>query len=119
VKIANLIGIADMKFFDRTGTGRQRNISDLMRYSGALADVSEALTEFRGGDHLNLANMGLAQGIKRTPDAMLYALALYIDSLKPPPNPNPVNDLSHRGEAVFNSQGCAAATQRLSIRTIA
>jgi mono/diheme cytochrome c family protein len=107
VRIGNLIGIADYRFFDRTGTGRQRNIADLMRYSGALADVSEALTEFRGGDHLNLANMGLGQGIKRTPDALLYALALYIYSLKPPANPNPVNEVSRHGEAVFKSQGCA------------
>jgi len=106
VKIANLIGLADYKFFDRTGTSRQRSIADLMRYSGAIADVSDALTEFRGGDHLLLANMGLAQGIRRTPDPLLYALALYIYSLRPPANPNPVNEVSRRGEAVFKAQGC-------------
>ena len=108
VKIANLIGLQDMKFFDRTGTSRNRGIADLMRYCGSIADVSDALTEYGEGPdgHLKLENMGLGQGIRRTPDAMLYALALYLESLKPPPNPNPVNDLSKHGEAVFKAQGC-------------
>jgi mono/diheme cytochrome c family protein len=32
-------------------------------------------------------------------------MALYLYSLKPPPNPNAVNDLSRRGERIFQ-QGC-------------
>lgn len=109
VKIANLIGIGDMKFFDRTGTARNRGIADLMRYSGSIADVSDALTEYGDGPDkmLNLAHMGLDQGIKRTPDAALYALALYLESLRPPPNPNQPNAASRRGEAVFQKQACA------------
>ena len=108
VKIANLIGIKDLKFFDRTGTARQRDISDLMRYCGSIADVSDALTEYAPGPDgtLKLANMGLAQGIKRTPDALLYALALFIYSLEPPPDPNPFNDAARRGQALFSSEGC-------------
>jgi hypothetical protein len=42
----------------------------------------------------------------RYSDEQLYALALYIYSLKPPPNPNPVNALSRRGEQIFQQQGC-------------
>jgi hypothetical protein len=108
VKIANLIGIADMKFFDRTGTARNRGIADVMRYSGSIADVSDALTEYGDGPDkmLNLANMGLKDGIKRTPDALLYALALFIESLRPPPNPNQPSEASRRGQAVFQAQGC-------------
>ncbi len=49
MKIANLIGLADMKFFDRTGTARQRDISDLMRYCGSIADVTDALTRYAPG----------------------------------------------------------------------
>ena len=108
VKIANLIGIADMKFFDRTGTARNRGIADLMRYSGSIADVSDALTEYGDGPDkmLNLANMGLANGIQRSPDPLLYALSLFLESLKPPPNPNQPNAASRRGQAVFQAQGC-------------
>ncbi len=50
---------------------------------------------------MNLPNMGLKQGIRRTPDAMLYALAQFIYSLQPPPNPNPMNDAAKRGSQLF------------------
>jgi hypothetical protein len=108
VKIANLIGLRDIKYFDRTGTSRHRNIQDLMRYCGMIADVSDALTHYGDGpdSSMRLANMGLAGGVKRTPDALLYALALYIYSLEPPANPNPVNADARRGQAVFQSAGC-------------
>jgi CxxC motif-containing protein (DUF1111 family) len=33
--------------------------------------------------------------------------ALYISSLKPPPNPNPVDNRARRGERIFQQQGCA------------
>jgi hypothetical protein len=109
VKIANLIGIKDQKFFDRTGTARQRGIADLMKYCGAIADVSDALTEYAPGPEgtMHLANMGLGQGIKRTPDALLYALALYLYSLEPPPNPNRMDAVAKHGQQVFAAQGCA------------
>lgn len=109
VKIANLIGVSDFKFFDRTGTGRNRGIADLMRYAGSIADVSDALTEYGDGPDrmLNLPNMGLETGIHRTPDALLYALALFIESLQPPPNPNQPGAQSRRGEAIFRAEGCS------------
>jgi hypothetical protein len=108
VKIANLIGIRDVKYFDRTGTSRNRGVQDLMRYCGLIADVSDALTHYGDGPDasMKLANMGLGGGVQRTPDALLYALALYIYSLQPPANPNPVNAMTRRGEAVFRSAGC-------------
>jgi mono/diheme cytochrome c family protein len=109
VKIANLIGIGDMRYFDRTGTSSQRNIRDLMRYSEMIADVSDALTRY--GDSPDAAlkpeNMGLPDGIKRTPDALIYALARYLYSLKPPDNPYRPSEFTRRGEAVFASSGCA------------
>jgi Di-haem oxidoreductase, putative peroxidase len=109
VKIANLIGIKDEKFFDRTGTARQRDISDLMKYCGAIADVTDALTEYAPGPEgtMHLANMGLGKGIKRTPDAMLYALAMYLYSLQPPANPNAVDAKAREGQKVFEKEKCA------------
>lgn len=108
VKIANLIGIRDLHYFDRTGTSRHRNIQDLMRYSEMIADVSDALTHFGDGPDatLKLQNMGLAGGIKRTPDALLYALATFIYSLKPPANPSPVDARAKQGAEIFRASGC-------------
>ncbi len=50
--------------------------------------------------------MGLKNGIHRTPDALLYALALFVESLRPPPNPNLSSAASERGQKVFQQQGC-------------
>jgi mono/diheme cytochrome c family protein len=108
VKISNLIGLQDLKYFDHTATSRHRGIADLMRYSEMIADVSDALTRYGEGPNasMKLENMGLAGGIKRTPDAMLYALAKYLYSLKPPANPNPKDEKARHGESVFRAQGC-------------
>jgi hypothetical protein len=108
VKISNLIGIQDLKYFDHTATSRQRGIADLMRYSEMIADVSDALTRYGNTPDasMKLENMGLGDGIRRTPDPMLYALAKYLYSLKPPENPNPKDERARRGEAVFRAQGC-------------
>ena len=110
VKIANLVGVKEYKYFDRTGTARQRDISDLMRYSGEIGDVSDALTAYGDGPNARsvLANMGLQKGIHRTPDTMLYALALYIDSLEGPPNPNKVDAEAKRGQKIFMKQANCA-----------
>jgi cytochrome c peroxidase len=43
----------------------------------------------------------------RYSDEQLYALALYLYSLRPPINPHKANEQSHRGEQVFLKQGCA------------
>jgi hypothetical protein len=108
VKIANLIGVQDLHFFDRTGDARNRGIQDLMRYCGSIADVSDALTSYGDGPaaHLVLANMGLAGGVHRTPDPLLYALALFIDSLKPPPIPPANLELAAKGKNIFMHAQC-------------
>lgn len=109
VKIANLIGVRDFRYLDRTGAARQRSITDLMRYSTLIGDVADALTHY--GDSADAAlrpeNMGMPGGVKRTPDALLYALAKYIYSLQPPPNPNQPSDLTKKGQKVFQKAGCA------------
>lgn len=109
VKIANLTGIKDLKYFDRTATARQRGITDLMRYIASIADVTDALTVYGEGEsaHLKLANLGLTNGVHRTPDALLYALSLYVYSLEPPPNPNPFDEEARAGEKIFARENCA------------
>jgi hypothetical protein len=42
----------------------------------------------------------------RYSDAELYALTLYLYSLKPPPNPNKFDAQARRGKAIFEREGC-------------
>lgn len=109
VKIANLIGVRRYSYLDRTGTARQRDITDMMRYSASVGDVADALTVYGdGGDgKLRLEKMGLASGVKRTPDALLYALSKFIYSLQPPRNPNELTGEALQGKDVFARSKCA------------
>ena len=80
-----------------------------MRYAGSIADVSDAFTEYGDGPDkmVNLANMGLEEWSEAYARCALYALALFIESLRPPPNPNRPSAESERGQDVFQEQGCA------------
>lgn len=42
----------------------------------------------------------------RFSDEQLYALAMYLYSLQPPPNPNLMDDQARRGKGVFQREGC-------------
>ncbi len=44
--------------------------------------------------------------LTRYSDEQLWALALYLYSLRPPPNPNKRDELSARGEKIFHREGC-------------
>ncbi len=92
-----------------------------MRYAALVGDSSDALTRY--GDSPNAAlkpeHMGLSNGVRRTPDAMLYALAKFIYSLRPPANPNPVSDLRVAALASSIAPAVPAATHRRSTQTIA
>lgn len=101
VKIPTLIGIGDLRYLDATGLSRNRNIGDLMRY----AIVNQGLIDMaRYGDFsVNRTPQG---GSTRYGDEQLYALSLYLYSLKPPPNPNPFDSEAKRGQMIFNRQGC-------------
>lgn len=100
-KIPDLIGIKDRKYIDHTATHRHRGIGDLMRYA-ALVDFAET-ADF--GPHHMLAP-GTQRVSARLPDGALYALALYIYSLKPPPNPNPRDAKAQAGQKIFAREGC-------------
>jgi hypothetical protein len=104
--VPSLIGIQDRKYLDSTGLVRNRSIADLMRYAitnqglDTLAyygdfQPSPGRTPFSGDEGT------------RYSDEQLYALALYLQSLKPPPNPNAFDDRARRGERIFRQQGCA------------
>lgn len=100
-KIPDLIGIQDRKYFDHTATHLHRGPGDLMRYA---AQVSFAETTDFGSHHMLAAGTRRVQG--RLPDEALYALALYIYSLKPPRNPNPSDHNARAGQKIFKREGC-------------
>lgn len=101
-KIPDIIGIQDRKYIDHTATHLNRGIGDLMRYA-ALVSWAES-TDF-GPHRVLLPGADLPKA--RRSDEALYALALYVQSLKPPPNPNPENEDTRAGEAIFRREGCA------------
>ena len=101
--IPDLIGVRDRLYLDSTGLGRQRSIGDLMRYA-ALNQGADELTlydQFRPAGELPAASTQ-----SRYSDEQLFALSLYIYSLKPPDNPNKVNALAQKGYEVFMTEAC-------------
>ncbi|MEO8597420.1 MAG: di-heme oxidoredictase family protein [Candidatus Solibacter sp.] len=100
-KIPDIIGIKDRKYIDHTGTHLNRGIGDLMRYA-ALVSWAES-TDF--GSHKILEENAELPRARRSDEA-LYALALYMQSLTPPPNPNPVDESARAGEKLFRREGC-------------
>jgi hypothetical protein len=106
VHIPSLISVAQRKYLDATGLVRNRSIGDLMRY----AITNQGLdTMARFGDFQPSPGRAAFSGDEGTrySDEQLYALALYISSLKQPPNPNRSGDLARQGERIFQQQGCA------------
>jgi hypothetical protein len=107
VRVPSLVGVADIKYLDATGLVRNRTIGDLMRYAAINEglDMTAHYGDFQpdSGGELGFG----AESGTRYSDEQLYALALYIESLKPPPNPNPFDQHARRGQQIFQSEGCS------------
>jgi hypothetical protein len=106
VQVPDLIGVRERRYLDRTGINLHRNIGDMMRYS-ALNQGGDDLASF--GDWKPQAGAGKfpePNELDRYSDEQLYALALYIYSLKPPTNPNKFDDLASRGRDIFRQEQC-------------
>jgi hypothetical protein len=111
-KLPDLIGIKERRYLDATGLVRHRGIGDLMRYA-ALNQGMDMLARFGDFVPAGTGDLGRSPSVAvqvasaRYSDEQLYALALFIYSLKPPPNPNRPTALSVRGQQVFAREGCA------------
>ena len=103
--IPDLIGVKDRLYLDSTGLVRQRSIGDLMRYA-ALNQGGDELSLY--GDFRPVGELPIASTQSRYSDEQLYALALYIYSLKPPENPNKFTSLAQKGYEVFMTEACDA-----------
>ena len=110
VQAPDLIGIKDRRYLDRTGLVQHRDLGDLMRYA-ALNTGGDGLSRNAGFRPVELLFGGTLPDpamLERHSDEQLYALARYIYSLRPPPNPNTFDALAARGQQVFEREGCAA-----------
>ncbi|MEP7352209.1 MAG: di-heme oxidoredictase family protein [Acidobacteriota bacterium] len=102
-RIPSLIGIADIRYLDATGLVRHRNMGDLMRY----AILNEGLDTAAHYGDFQPGTTGFSQEEgTRFSDEQLYALGVYLYSLKPPPNPNPMNAAARHGRTIFQREGC-------------
>jgi hypothetical protein len=107
--IPDLIGVKDRHYLDATGLQQHRSIVDLMRYA-ALNQGADDLASYAGfipadiPKFEKLPDPDKAGG--RYSDEQLYALALYIYSLKPPANPNKFDKVASRGQKIFEREGC-------------
>jgi RoxA-like, cytochrome c-like len=105
-QIPDLIGLKDRLYFDHTGLQQHRSIVDLMRYD-AINNFIEEITSYGGFIPSTMTgNLPDPAKLSRASDMELYALALYLYSLSPPPNPNQPNSLTRRGALVFQREGC-------------
>jgi hypothetical protein len=104
-QIPDLIGVQKRRFLDHTGLVEQRSIADLMRY---VAIVQGANAFDRFGDFLLVDPVPDPTKMDRYSDEQLDALARYLYSLKPPPNPHPVTAETERGRRLFAREGCTA-----------
>ncbi len=108
--VPDLIGVEERLYLDRTGLVIQRDIGDLMRYA-ALNNELDFHSNFggfipAGKNFRELWEPTHDEVGGRYSDEQLYALALYLYSLQPPPNPNKASALSARGERVFRRERC-------------
>ena len=102
-KVPDLIGIGSRKYIDHTATHRLRNPGDLMRYAALVGCCDSA--DF--GPHRMFTDAQRRIEF-RFPDELLFALAEYIYSLQPPPNPNAGDERIEAGKAVLTKAGCAS-----------
>src|SRR5262249_54777423 len=87
---------------------RHRDIGDLMRYAALNqgTDFVARYGQFRPVDVFGNTLPAAATVPDRYSDEQLYALGLYLYSLRPPMNPNRLDARAERGQKIFAREGC-------------
>jgi cytochrome c peroxidase len=101
-KIPDLIGVADRKYLDATGTHLNRGPEDIARYGILVTDKDDGSIgprRFMSEDVRRLTS--------RQSDTAMYALARYLSALEPPANPHPVTEFTAQGNVVFVQAQCS------------
>jgi len=116
IPVPSLIGIKDIKYFDRTGLMKHEGPGDLMRYA-AFNQGMDMFTSYNGfipgGKNKKTLpspaewNHPFGYAAKKYSDAQLYGLTKYLYALKAPKNPNKFRkEMITRGQQVFKKAGC-------------
>jgi hypothetical protein len=100
-KIPDLIGVQDRKYLDHTATHRLRDLTDLMRYAALISCCD--LADF-GPYHVLPEEQRKIRS--RFSNDLLFALAQYLCTLKPPLNSNASDARTKAGEKIFHREGC-------------
>ncbi len=101
-RVADLRGVKHRKYLDATGTHKNRGPEDIARY-GILVEYAD---HWVFGPH-ELKPPERRSIPLRPPDEAMYAMALYLYSLEPPPSPHPFDAAAARGQAIFEAEGCS------------
>jgi hypothetical protein len=104
----DLIGVKDRRYLDKAGLVEHHRIVDLMRYA-SMAQNTDFLSSYGGfipSGEDNFTKLPAPETQNRFSDEQLYALVLYLYSLKPPPNPNRFDSVAAAGQKVFEHEGC-------------
>jgi hypothetical protein len=109
-QVPDLIGVKDRRYLDRTGLEMHRSIGDMMRYAAMNqgADALATYVDFVPADSPRFTQVPPAESRSRYSDGQLYALSLYVYSLKSPLNPNPFDSVASRGQQIFERERCGS-----------
>ncbi|MBL7720905.1 MAG: hypothetical protein JNK98_02820, partial [Chitinophagaceae bacterium] len=104
--IPDLFNLKERKYLDRTGLIIQRDIGDVMRYA-ALNQAMDFTNSYGGFKPDTSPDSIITRSYTRFSDAQAFALAKYLYSLKPLPNPiKAAPALIARGKAIFEEETC-------------
>jgi mono/diheme cytochrome c family protein len=102
-KIADLIGVRDRRYLDRTARLIHRSLADIARY-GSMCWAFNYF--FSREDSVPEAAVAAVSDNMRYSDEQAYAFAVYVYSLDPPANPNQPSAVTGKGKAIFEREGC-------------
>jgi hypothetical protein len=107
-QVSDLIGVKDRKYLDHTGLQLHRSAVDMMRYA-ALNQGADDLGSYDGfiPGARDFRTRPDPSKLQRYSDEALYAMTLYIYSLRAPANPNKLDRVAKRGQKIFEREGCA------------
>ena len=104
--IPDLFNLKERKYLDRTGLILQRDIGDVMRYA-VLNQNLDFLNSYGGFKPDASPDEVIIQQYSRFSDAQAYALAKYLYSLKPLPNPQKASaELIAKGRQIIEDETC-------------
>jgi hypothetical protein len=111
ISIPDLYNLKDRKYLDKTGHNLNRGIGDIMRYAiiNQNMNMSMSYGNFIPDSGPTPTTATDYRRMGRFTDVQLYALAKFLYSLKPTPNPEKFSPkLLEKGKTIFIQQGCVS-----------